>query len=803
MKIVKPDNLALLTTPCRLEGKPHLAIAALACFSLDGPATPPMLPEAELWQTAMAALDDGQVLDEGYPKPGAEFIVHGAACAPRPTTGMEITVRVGPLSKTLTVTGDRFWSATGAPGRPAGLGPIRADHPQRQALLGRFDAAWLAERWPDLPRDASPEYFHTAPQDQRVQGFFRGDEEIRLSGLHPEKSTIVAGLPRLRARLFVAQTQGAATAFIEVPNRAETLMLYPERLRAILLFRGTLPVADEALDDIVCLTADWEPQTEAAQPVAKYFERTQAALNPAPEPDLEPPAPPEAEAAAESQAAAPPPALPGMDALHQAVADLEAENDQRLGALGLTREALLQKYGAEAGEPEGLSLERLAAEIAQFEQQTDERLGALGIDREALLAQYGPAPAAASADPAALQAQIRDLLAQAQAQPAATLAANELAPHQPPMQQGEPPSVAEAQAALERWAAQTAGTHSPAAEAEGASRPGPTAMTAAEALARHRAGGVLGRIDAGGQDFSGCDLRGADFSEALLDQAVFAGAQLQGAIFTGAVLQGADLRGADLSAAVLQGVAGQAADFRDARLAGADLTAGDWTGANFSRADLKAAKLSRAILRKADLTAAVLQGAAALETDFSEANLSQADGRGCDLSGADCSGAVLTQALLSDLRAPGLHLFGATAEQTDLRNACLRGLRGGPGTILSGARLGGADLSAASLGGAHFIDADLEGAALDGGDFSRAIFQRTNLRNATARGSSFMKAGVEASDLRGIDLLQGSLRQARLETVDLRDASLYGVDLYGASLKATDTRGANLKATLLTLTKPS
>ncbi len=138
-----------------------------------------------------------------------------------------------------------------------------------------------------------------------------------------------------------------------------------------------------------------------------------------------------------------------------------------------------------------------------------------------------------------------------------------------------------------------------------------------------------------------------------------------------------------------------------------------------------------------------------------------------------------------------------------MRNACLRGLRGGPGTLLSEALLGGADLSAASLGGAQFIDVDLEGAALDGGDFSLTIFQRTNLRNATARGSCFMKAGVEASDLRGIDLLQGSLRQARLETVDLRDASLYGVDLYGASLKATDTRGANLKATLLTLTKPS
>jgi hypothetical protein len=62
--------------------------------------------------------------------------------------------------------------------------------------------------------------------------------------------------------------------------------------------------------------------------------------------------------------------------------------------------------------------------------------------------------------------------------------------------------------------------------------PGPKVLSAAEALARHRAGASLRGIDAAGQDFSGCDLQGADFSEALLDGACFAGAHLQKAIFT-------------------------------------------------------------------------------------------------------------------------------------------------------------------------------------------------------------------------------------------------------------------------------
>jgi hypothetical protein len=119
MKIVKPDNLALLTTPCRLEGKLYCSIAALACFSLEAPAGRQLLPEAELWPTAMAALGEGEVLDQGYPKPRAEFIVHAAACAPQPVTGMEVAVQVGQVTKRLVVTGDRSWTAAGAPGIPA------------------------------------------------------------------------------------------------------------------------------------------------------------------------------------------------------------------------------------------------------------------------------------------------------------------------------------------------------------------------------------------------------------------------------------------------------------------------------------------------------------------------------------------------------------------------------------------------------------------------------------------------------------------------------------------------------------
>lgn len=854
MKIVKPDNLALLATPCRLDGKWLLSVAAMACFSLEAPQTQRILSEAELWATAMAHLDDGEVLDQGFPKPAGEFLVHGAACAAQPTAGMEITVQVGPLAKTLQVTGDRFWTATGAPGvpaaftrlpltwhnafggpgygvnplgkgfragadgrrplpnlqypgdamtsagetpRPAGLGPYRPDWPRRQSLLGHFDAAWLAERWPDLPRDAAPEYFLTAPEDQRLLNFFQGDEELRLTGLHPEKRTIVSALPRLRARIFVEQVRGKDKGFIEVENRAETLWLYPDALQGILLFRGSLPVVDEDLDDITVLTAAWESQAEAPRPPAKYFEQMQAALDPPPAPEFEAPAEPEAAASGDTAEAAPPPAFPDIEALNHQVAALEADSDQRLRALGLSREELLRKYGVEE-KSEAVSLESLAGEIERLEKNTDEGLRQLGLSREELLAKYGP-ETAVPADPAALQGQVKELLAHCRDRlTAANLTEADLPGQLPREIQLPIPAMDEAQAALDSWS-QAAATDREDVPSDEAARPFPPALSAGEALARHRAGTGLRGICASGEDFTGCDLQGADFTDAILDRAVFAGARLQGAIFAGAVLQAADFRGADLTGAHLRGGSGPDADFSEAHLAGADLSAGDWTGAKFCQADLSAARLSQALLRRADLTGCRLPGAAAQATDFSDARLAAADLKGSDLSGADCSNANLDNTRLTELRAPGLRLFGTQAEKSDLRGAFLRGARGGPGTVLKGVRLGGVDLAEACLGGAQLIEVDLEGAALDGGDFSRSVIERTNLRNVTARGGRFIKAVIRASDLRGIDLLQGSLRHATLEKADLREASLYGVDLYGATLKETDTRGANLQATLLTL----
>jgi uncharacterized protein YjbI with pentapeptide repeats len=861
MKIVKPDNLALLTTPCRMDGTLYLSIGALACFTLE-PVPQHILSEADLWQTAMAALDEGDVLDQGCPKPRGEFIVHAAACSALPTAGLEVTARVGNLSKTLVVTGDRQWTTWGAPGvpepflrlpvtyrnafggpgyaynptgkgfraeaggkhplpniqdprrpvtspketaPPAGFAPYPASWPQRQSLLGCFNNQWLTDCWPDLPRDASPEYFNIAPEDQRLTGFFRGDEQIRLTGMHPEKSVIVSRLPGLRARVFVEQACGGEKAFFEVENHAETLMLYPEALRAILLFRGIIPVVDEELDDVTCLLAAWESQTDALQPMETHIERMRQALKPPPSMDFATPPSPVDAAPAENAAPDPQPPLPEFEPLNREIAAMEAQTDQRLQSLGMSREELLKKYGAEESGREAVTLESLTGEIEELERTADQRLQELGISRGELLSMYAPeADAPDPRDLSALPGKVRELVAHSTGlMTASKLEAAGLWSNLPKEIQGEIPSLAEVEDALSQWEKETGQAQAVAGEENSAdvdaSRPG-AVLSAAEVMARHRSGASLRGIDASGEDFSGCDLQAADFTESVLNKARFAGANLSGAVFTQAVLQAADFRGADLTGALLKGATGPGADFTAAKLVRADLSAGDWTGANMAGADLHDANLSRAILRKADLSACIFRGAVARDADFSEGNLFAVDFSGGDLCGADCSGADLNQAVLAGVRAQGLRLFGVAADQTDFSKANLAGARAAAGTVLTGVRLGGADLTGASLGGTQFIGVDLEGAALDGGDFSRAIFERSSLRNATARGSSFMKARFLETAMRGIDLLQGSLRKATLEKIDLRDANLYGVDFFGACLKETDTTGSNLKQTLLTLT---
>src|SRR5262245_27171924 len=88
---------------------------------------------------------------------------------------------------------------------PAGFGPWAPTWQLRTNLVGTYDQQWLKERWPWFPADFDYGYFNSAPLDQQVEGYLKGDEELVFGNLHPEHSTYRSRLPALRARCYVEE----------------------------------------------------------------------------------------------------------------------------------------------------------------------------------------------------------------------------------------------------------------------------------------------------------------------------------------------------------------------------------------------------------------------------------------------------------------------------------------------------------------------------------------------------------------------------------------------------------------------
>ena len=81
MKIIKPDTMAVVHRVLRWQQQDRLGVGLVALFPLASTGLDALLPETELWQRLPQAPGAPAVLDEGYPKPRAEFLLYGEACA--------------------------------------------------------------------------------------------------------------------------------------------------------------------------------------------------------------------------------------------------------------------------------------------------------------------------------------------------------------------------------------------------------------------------------------------------------------------------------------------------------------------------------------------------------------------------------------------------------------------------------------------------------------------------------------------------------------------------------------------------
>ena len=272
MKVLKPEcSEVIYRTLLNTSDEQMFAIGLMTLFPLHKETEIDVTQPGTVWRVAQQALGIDAILDEGWPKHRSEFLVYGSAHARDGFSAQPLSViaRVGDVSKTLAVFGDRQFNPLGMIGSPAafsripivpatayggsscllnpagkgasevsaslnndapiwplpnveypsklmvqrkdepppaGFWALAADSAQRQSFLGKFDTKWLHKRWPHLPVDTDVGYFQVAPEDQQFKGFLKGDEPVDLQNMHPRIKHIESALPAMRARIFLEKT---------------------------------------------------------------------------------------------------------------------------------------------------------------------------------------------------------------------------------------------------------------------------------------------------------------------------------------------------------------------------------------------------------------------------------------------------------------------------------------------------------------------------------------------------------------------------------------------------------------------
>ncbi|APR77367.1 Pentapeptide repeat family protein [Minicystis rosea] len=829
MKVIKPAKLPVLTRVLERARRPELHVAAMLGFPLQSPRA--LLDEMAFWATVSAALGENGVVDEGLAKARGELLVAGSFHAPGgvPLPASYVRVHLGSVDKRLAILGNRVWKS-GVPTRAEpiaavpidwahafggagfdrnaygkGAAPIEVDgravHPlpnierdgallrapserpepagfsamdvtfaQRRARAGTYDQRWIEEHFPGLPPDAAPTFHNVAPEDQWIEGFFRGDERFVVENMHPDAARLDGRLPGLLARSFVTRRTQEGERFVEIPMRWDTVWLFPSAGAGVVIAHGTLPVTEDDAADILHLVCACEdpgtrrPIEHYQATLARRLDKDKGAIAGLSDSDLMPP-----------RASGVAPNIGEMDIGRW----VKSEN--------LARQNL--KRGEERRRAESravIEAEGLDPKDYGFDDRPPEPPPPPD-DPDALAAYIEEQSACADAMLADLEAKATAAKEQAR-QVVAEMGEDHLAmmeqatkkrmgpPKPPPL---DDPDLADLDPALR---VQIQRGHEGLVEMYRKNAHLQPTAAAMDPEASQRARVIVELARDTGESLARRDFTGANLS----------GVKLAGVDLAGAFLEAADLSGCDLSAANLEGAVLAKANLRDAKLTntrmkGANLGGAQLAGALLDEVDFSDGILSRAEIAGARITRSNLAGVDWLETrvgavDLSgsvlgECKLINADLRDARLAGVDLSGATLVECPLD----------GADLSRAVLLKTTFVGCKGRR-VVFCGAQLrNGVIVHGSSFPEADFSDADLENANLRGTELTGARFSRANLAGADLSECDAGGAHLDRAILREGLMIRTNLHGASLRDANLMDALASKVRIAGA-----DFSGANL-----------
>jgi uncharacterized protein YjbI with pentapeptide repeats len=868
MKILKPETTEILTRVFSNAANQYcLSIGLIQSFALHPSAAQPAPGTSLIWPTAVEALGEQAILDEGLPKTNGEFLVYGAAYPPVGYTAQPISVNVtlGSLQKKLAVFGDRSFNALGlrsapeafqrmpitpaqafggpsdarnpagkgadlspsartglpqrsmpnveAPNRlmvsptdksdPAGFWALTAAAPQRTELLGRFDNNWIKHRWPHLPTDTQDAYYQTAPSDQRLTGFFRGDERVSIQNMHGQFSSLEASLPGLRARVFVAQrVKIDETVFKELSAPLETVWLLPDQLTGLVLYRAVVALSEIDAADIQHLYAELEPMAEVPQSLEQHYQKflilsgaelaPDEALEPAPSVEDEPAAPAKApEAPAKTiQAENPPPPTPDPE-LERELRELKAmgqDADNEMSKLkqsgfdfdALEKKMALPETGMSAAETKKL-IDESSTQLLNFFKNSGKS------DTELIALLKSNPETAAGGDllantPGGIQGLIDEVKKSAEK-------LFMLEDAQLKAEQEQPPTPTEQAAAADD------------AEGQDGNAGAGLLHDRQWVIDQHARGESFVDQDLSHLDLSGLDLCDADFTGAQLAEVSFAQARLERTRFDNGLLSTAIFTGANLSAASLKGVSAGNSDFKQCNLSRANLRDGDFSEGNFEQANFDYSDLKSAIFSGASMNGLSAKGAVAENASFEACSLIDANFTDARLKAVSFNDSVMTGANLTDALCQRTDFSGANLSKAKLSGAGLQDSEANAKTSFAQAVMFRANLTGANWAGPCLDEVNFDEAVMNKADLTGASMQRARLIRVLAREACFDKVNLEGADLTGINLLEGALRGAKLRGCKLQMANLYGVDFLDAKTEGCDFTGSDLERTILSVRK--
>jgi hypothetical protein len=146
-------------------------------------------------------------------------------------------------------------------------------------------------RAPLPPEDFNPLFYQAAPSDQQLPDgmFFRGDETLELSNLHPKLASFRGSLPGKRLRLFLLRraTKTTPATFSEVFLALDTVHVDTESETLTLVWRQAVPLTRPLALEVECAYLAEEALSEPAALLEAHEQRFHELRGPTPPPLFE------------------------------------------------------------------------------------------------------------------------------------------------------------------------------------------------------------------------------------------------------------------------------------------------------------------------------------------------------------------------------------------------------------------------------------------------------------------------------------------------------------------------------------